>query len=110
MGSPRAADYARYARQVVQRLATHFDDLTDPTTAATVEGSISAYLAAPFDVWEVSLDSPALANWRLKPDTGHRVRVALTRMPPRTPDAVQEQRDLERERALTALVQEEPAS
>ncbi|MGP4105246.1 hypothetical protein [Nonomuraea sp. KM90] len=102
----RTADHARYARQVVQALAPHFGDLADPTTAATVERSITAYLAAPFDGWEVILDSPALANWRLKPDTGGRIRVACTRMPPRTPDAVQEQRDLERERALTALVQE----
>ncbi|MEV5898031.1 hypothetical protein [Nonomuraea fuscirosea] len=38
----RTADHARFARQVVQALAPHFGDLADPTTAATVERSITA--------------------------------------------------------------------
>jgi|UniRef100_UPI003F4949F7 hypothetical protein len=83
----RTTHHARYARQAVQALAPHFGDLTDPTTSATVERSITAY--------------------RIKPGTGHRIRMACTWMPPRIPDAVQEQRDLEHERALTALVQEQ---
>ncbi|MFI6743967.1 hypothetical protein ACIBI9_64830 [Nonomuraea sp. NPDC050451] len=80
--------------------------MTDPTTAGVVETSIVAYLADPAPGWEVILDSPASANWRLKPDTGNRIRVACTRMPPLTPDPVQQRRDLERERALTMLVQD----
>ncbi|MEV4083153.1 hypothetical protein AB0J43_23075 [Nonomuraea fuscirosea] len=61
---------------MVETLATHVDDLTKPATAVVVERSITAYLAAPFDGWKVILDSPALANWRLKPDTGRRIRMA----------------------------------
>ncbi|MGV9310362.1 hypothetical protein ACWDLG_43960 [Nonomuraea sp. NPDC003727] len=102
---PRATAHASYARQVVQILAAYFDDLTDPTTADIVATSIAAYLAEPVPGWEVILDTPAIANWRLKPDTGNRIRVACTRLPPRTPDAAQQQRDREREQALTALVQ-----
>jgi hypothetical protein len=70
---------------VVQRLAAHFDDLADPATAEVLATSI--------------------ANWRLKPDISDRIRVTCTRMPPLTLDLIQEQRDLERERSLTMLVQ-----
>ncbi|MFI7134188.1 hypothetical protein ACIBQ1_51580 [Nonomuraea sp. NPDC050153] len=39
---------------------------------------------------------------------GDRIRVACTRMPPLIPDPSRQQRDLERERALTALVRTLP--
>ncbi|TDC07924.1 hypothetical protein E1267_11930 [Nonomuraea longispora] len=98
--------HAAYARRVVQALVEHFDELTDAMTSDIVEKSITASLFHPFDGWEVILDSPYVANWKLKPDTGNRIRVACIRTPPRTPDPVQTQRDLDRERALTRLLQE----
>ncbi|MEU8319670.1 hypothetical protein AB0C33_14970 [Nonomuraea sp. NPDC048881] len=66
---------------------------------------IATHLADPAASEILVLDSPYVANWRLKADARGRLRVACTRLPSASPDPFQEQEDLQREGALTALIQ-----
>ncbi|MFI9597894.1 hypothetical protein [Nonomuraea sp. NPDC052265] len=86
-------------------LAEHFPDLRDALGAEVAAERIAAHLAAPAAGEILILDSPYVANWRLKADDRGRLRVACTRLPPASPDPHQEQEDLQREGDLTALIQ-----
>ncbi|MEV4172444.1 hypothetical protein [Nonomuraea sp. NPDC049709] len=59
--------------------ATGIDACPAGWPRAQDDGLPLPWVTPVLDGWEVILDSPALANRRLKPDTDHRIRVACTR-------------------------------
>ena len=61
-----SARHERYADGVVEVLHVEFSDLDDPMVADVVRTAILHQLAAPAPGFEVILDSPISANWRLK--------------------------------------------
>ncbi|MER6579135.1 hypothetical protein [Nonomuraea sp. NPDC001023] len=92
-------------RRIVDTLAEHFPDLRDALSAEVAAARIATHLADPAAGEILILDSPCVANWRLKSDDRGRLRVACTRLPSASPDPFQEQEDLQREGDLTALIQ-----
>ena len=80
---------ASYAKAVTGVLSEYFEGLADPVTAGIIEGSIERQACNPRDSFELVVDSPASANWRLKARSEDRRRVYLTcyRRVEREPDA-----------------------
>ena len=69
---------ASYAAQVVEVLREHFPDLAgDPEAAGIIAAAVSRQMADPRDSFEVIVDSPWTANWRLKARPGGGVGCAL---------------------------------
>jgi hypothetical protein len=66
-----------YAASVVKVLREHFRDLTDPTTAVVVTDLIEHHARNPQDPFEVIVDNPISARWRLHADNRDRYRVLL---------------------------------
>jgi hypothetical protein len=66
-----------YAAQVVQVLREHFPDLGDPVTAEIIADQIERQIQSPQDWFEVIVDTPCLARWRLKARSDDRRRVRL---------------------------------
>lgn len=83
-----------YAAAVVEVLATDFPELADETTAAMARNAIARHATAPADPFEVIIDSPTLANWRLRPhrERPKRVRIACYRFELSAEDLAKEQR------------------
>ena len=80
---------ASYAKSVTDVLREHFPDLADPATAGIITNAIWRQASNPRDSFELVVDSPASANWRLKARSEDRRRVYLTcyRRVEREPDA-----------------------
>lgn len=70
-------DPETYAESVVQVLREHFRDLTDPATALVVTDLIAWQARNPKDGFEVIVDNPVSAKWRLHADNRDRRRVLL---------------------------------
>lgn len=66
-----------YAARVVQVLAEHFPGLADETTAEVVTDLIDRHGRDPETPFEVIVDDPAAAKWRLHADPQDRSRVLL---------------------------------
>lgn len=83
-----------YASAVVSVLVTEFSALAEPDTASLVRKVIAQHVAVPTSSFEVILDSPTLANWRLRAHREHpsRVRLACHRLEQTSTDLDQEQR------------------
>ena len=71
------SDAKDYAASVVEVLRRHFPDLADPTTAEVVTDLIERHTRNPQDPFEVIVDDPAAAKWRLNADNRDRRRVLL---------------------------------
>jgi hypothetical protein len=67
----------RYAALVTELLRGHFPGLADPVTAEVVTGLIERHVRDPHAPFEVIVDDPAAANWRLHADSRDRSRVLL---------------------------------
>ena len=67
-----------YAASVVKVLREHFPDLADPTTAEVITEAIERQSRDPHPGFEVIVDDPAAARFRLKTrsDDHRRVRLA----------------------------------
>ena len=74
----KPGDTGAYAASVVEVLREHFPDLNDPVTAAAVSASVEYNERHPAASFEVIVDDPRSARWRLKArsDDRRRVRVA----------------------------------
>jgi len=66
-----------YAASVVQVLREHFPDLTDPATAEVITNLIKHHVRYPQAPFEVIVDDPVSAKWRLHADNRDRRRVLL---------------------------------
>ena len=66
-----------YATSVVRVLREHFPDLADPTTAEVITDLIERQARDPQPGFEVIVDDPASAKWRLHVDNRDRRRVLL---------------------------------
>lgn len=90
--SPQAAQ--RYAAAVVRVLAGDFRDLTDQHIRQIVAENVARQAEAPLASFEVIVDNPISANWRLKADgqDQRRVRLACYRMNPAADDRERERR------------------
>ena len=66
-----------YAASVVEVLREHFPDLTDPTTAEAITDLIERHARNPQDPFDVIVDDPISATWRLHADNRERWRVLL---------------------------------
>jgi hypothetical protein len=66
-----------YAASVVRVLREHFPDLADPTTAKVVTDLIERHVRDPQAPFEVIVDDPISAKWRLHADNRDRCRVLL---------------------------------
>lgn len=91
-----------YADAVIAALTftTRFPDLSDPTVADVVRQAIMRHAATPYAAFEVIIDDPISANWRLKAHaTPGQVRLACYRMKPGVDERAMESRvnrDLDR--------------
>lgn len=92
-----------YAASVVKVLREHFPDLADPTTAEVVTDLVERQVRNPRAGFEVIVDDPISARWRLKPDPRdcNRVRLGCYRLHPREADA-------ELERTVNKALREVP--
>jgi hypothetical protein len=70
-------DTRAYAEAAVEVLAPHFPDLTDPVTKVVVTELIEHHARNPQVPFEVIVDDPVAAKWRLRPDSQDRARVLL---------------------------------
>jgi hypothetical protein len=77
-----------YAAQVVQVLREHFPDLTDPRTAEIVARAIERNARDPQASFEVIVDDPGSARFRLKARSEDRRRVRLAYYPVSPPGSV----------------------
>ena len=66
-----------YAASVVQVLREHFPDLAAPVIAAFVTDLIERHARDPLAPFEVIVDDPRAAKWRLCADNRDRRRVLL---------------------------------
>ena len=93
-----------YAEAVMGVLRDHFPAATwsDPATAAIITTAVRNQASTPRDAFEVIVDDPRRADWRLKSRNGNKrqIRLACYRMVMRDADA-----ELERavNSALSAL-------
>lgn len=71
----RAAD--AYADAVMDVLRGEFPGLADPIDSHVVRDSITRNYLSPTGPFEVIIDSPSAANWRLKPHPSRPGRVRL---------------------------------
>lgn len=92
MGKSQAA--AEYATAVVGVLAAEFPELTDPGVASEVRAAVERHVRSPSRAFEVIIDDPAVANWRLRAarDSSGRVRLACYRFGPSAADLDRERR------------------
>jgi hypothetical protein len=70
-------DTKNYAAAVVKVLREHFPDLNDPVVAAFVTDLIERHVRDPQAPFEVIVDDPISAKWRLHADNRDRRRVLL---------------------------------
>ena len=77
-----------YAESVVGVLREHFPDLTSPITAEIVRRAVDRNASDPHASFEVIVDNPSSANWRLKglSKDPRRVHLACYRMTERDSD------------------------
>ena len=61
-----ATTAASYAEAVVRTLAEHFPGLADPMTAGIIKAAVTDQATSPRDTFEVIVDDPRRADWRLK--------------------------------------------
>ncbi len=66
-----------YATSVVEVLCAHFPHFADPVTAEVVTEAIERQARDPHPGFEVIVDDPITAKWRLKPDNQAPRRVLL---------------------------------
>src|ERR1039457_3336489 len=66
-----------YAASVVKVLREHFPDLADPATTELVTDLIERHVRDPLAPFEVIVDDPRSAKWRLHADNRDRRRVLL---------------------------------
>jgi hypothetical protein len=87
---------AAYAEAVYRVLVADFPNLETPSLALLVREQVARQTEAPSPAFEVILDDPSVANWRLVPDptggTRWRVQVACCKPHPSRVDARREQR------------------
>jgi hypothetical protein len=85
---------ADYPTAVVDTLAAEFPNLTDPATAAIVRDAVARQADQPNTAFECIVDSPLLANWRLRAhrEAPPRVRLTCCRLDPPQADHDREQR------------------
>ena len=72
-----ATTAASYAEAVVRTLAEHFPGLADPMTAGIIKAAVTDQATSPRDTFEVIVDDPRRADWRLKGRPVDRRRVRL---------------------------------
>jgi hypothetical protein len=79
---------ASYAESVVGVLREHFPDLADPTAAEIIARAVRRQANDPHDAFEVIVDNPRSANWRLRAwrEDRRRVHLACYRMTERDQD------------------------
>jgi hypothetical protein len=70
-----------YATAVVRVLRDHFPDLADPVVAAVVTHAVERQAREASQVFEVIVDDPRSARWRLKARSDDRTRVRLAYCP-----------------------------
>lgn len=70
-------DDFRYAKSVIEVLRRHFPDLADPDAAGIITDAVRRQACTPRDGFEVIVDDPWTANWRLTPLRKDRRRVHL---------------------------------
>lgn len=92
-----------YARAVVAVLADHFE--LDAVTRSVIVEAVTRQRTRRSRSFEVAVDHPLTAAWRLTPDPCDRSRVVLAdfRMPPRDGDLPPDPRLDRVNRALVAL-------
>ena len=66
-----------YAASVVRILRDRFPDLAHPVTAKVVTDLIEKHARNPQDPFEIIVDDPIPAKWRLRADNRDRSRVLL---------------------------------
>jgi hypothetical protein len=66
-----------YAASVVEVLREHFPGLADPATAEVITDLIEHHVRYPLAPFEVIVDDPISAKWRLHADNRDRRRVLL---------------------------------
>ena len=77
-----------YAASVVEVLRAHFPDLTDPRTAEIARRAIERNARDPQASFEVIVDDPGSARFRLKTRSDDRRRVRLAYYPVFPPGSV----------------------
>ena len=82
------SDAKDYAASVVEVLREHFPDLNDPVTAAAVSASVEYNERHPAASFEVIVDDPRRACWRLKARSDDRRRVRVAYFPVLPPDSL----------------------
>jgi hypothetical protein len=70
-------DTEGYATAVVRVLRDHFPDLADPIVATVVTDAVERHARNPEGPFEVIVDDPITAKWRLHADNRDRCRVLL---------------------------------
>ena len=70
-----------YAARVVEVLREYFPDLRDPVTATAVSAAVEYNARHPSASFEVIVDDPGSARWRLKASSDDRTRVRLAYFP-----------------------------
>lgn len=70
-------DTGAYASAVIGVLREHFRGLADPSTAKVVTDLIEHHARYPLAPFEVIVDDPISAKWRLHADNRDRSRVLL---------------------------------
>lgn len=84
-----------YTAAVIRVLAEEFPaELSNPVTKQIISEAVSRQANRGGDHFEVIVDNPALANWRLKADRQdrRRVRLACCRLPVSPADQERERR------------------
>lgn len=92
-----------YARSVVEVLAAHFD--LDDVARGVILSALEQQRRQPTASFEVIVDSPFAASWRLRPshDDLTRVRLGDYRLPPTRGERTQDPRQVAVNAALLAI-------
>ena len=72
---------AGYASSVIEVLRGRFTDLTDPAVEEIIASAVERQTRDPQPTFEVIVDDPRSARWRLKADPRDRRRVRLAYYP-----------------------------
>jgi 5,10-methenyltetrahydromethanopterin hydrogenase len=99
---PRIDPHA-YALAVIGVLAKDFgDEIRDDVTSSVIANAIERQMRNPSDMFEVIVDDPISANWRLKADREDPKRVRLAHCP-LNPERIDGKRERRINEALRAI-------